>query len=1093
MSRWRAGASTSRRGRSLGPAARALVSLIGLSAAGCASIATPRLPVDVAAALTDHAMRRLETDDMILYFPEGRQDQAGRFLERVEGCARYEKGLARVHNAVADQKMVVILPELAFNNAFVAGRIEGYETVGVVPTYNTTDLFMLEGGIPPDPAIIGCHEITHYVHLQQIAGFAWFLNTLFGQVYTPQEGLDPWFDEGLAVYYETKLQPGVGRLAWPFWHGAFAAGVAGHRINGGDLNANNRDFFGGNHYLIGSEFISFLAGRYGEQKLWDLIAVQARSVLFPLAINVRFWQAYDSSLSTLIDEFADDVAARNPVVSRPPGQRVLREVGDRARYGRAPDGTEALLTADHDQPSRLVVIAPDGRTVVERNLTDVVSPRTLVTSSPRLSGSPTFTADGKTVFFVAVDQGATYQVAKLLRYQIATDTLEIVHEDLQGAGGAISPDGARYVFPRAAGDHHDLTELDLRTGAMRTLAPQPPHGYVAVPRFSPDGRRLAATVYDGARFSIRVFDAASGASVATLPTGGGPVHEASWADDHRLTYVGTSPRDGRFQVYLHDLTTGTTAQVTQAPYLAFEPQAAGGRTVRFLNREGWQWTLDEVALPATPTPPPAPSPPPVLATPVPSDETPATPEAAVAAEGAAPSTAPTATAPATTATVPAPMPPAASVGLPPPSVLATERPAGGFDHLFVPSLVAPTTLAAAGTTLLGLVLSGGDRLERHRWTMAGLYQFEGHLYSGTIGYANRQLAPVTIETFAAQLETRELPPVIVGPPTSSDYVLYRRDRVWEIDAQRSFFGNSVGAGFALVDRYLPSYGTLISLYPAPALRGALRRRQLRWQRIHALHGRAPRPVRESVRRGVSGRLDDGAVAVRRSARARGDHPPRSAPGPGSPDAGAAGARPGGLAVERSAAAGGRPGGRDVVATLQPHRRHRRRAARVTPADALRRGPARLRGAPAGHEPHLHRGFDLPLSVHHRLGLGVVAGRVAGLLPGTDRSGPVRHRRDHRGPGRRARLRGRRGVGVRRHRRVAAVGALPAVPAADRRPRRGHVRDGRQLRARPHGSSSATTTPRSPSTSTHWPSRSAPHAPAAATTAGMPRSRACAAT
>src|SRR3569832_1516499 len=377
-----------RRGGDRAPLPRVSALLAALAAAGCASVSAPRLPEDVAAAITDHPMHRMDTADMTLYFPEGREGQAARFLERVEGCARYEKGLARVHNRESDQKMVVILPELAFNSAFVAARVEGYETVGVVPTYNTTDLFMLEGGIPPDPAIIGCHEITHYVHLQQIAGFAWFINTLFGEVYTPQEGLDSWFDEGLAVYYETKLQPGVGRLAWPFWHGAFAAGVAGHRINGGDLSFANRDFFGGNNYLIGSEFVSFLAGRYGEQKLWDLIAVQARSVLFPFGVNVRFWQAYDSTLSTLIDQFADDVAARDPVRQRPPGQRILRQVGDSVRYGRAGDGTEALLAEDHDLPPRLIVIAPDGRTRVDRDLTDVVPPRQLITSSPRLSGSP---------------------------------------------------------------------------------------------------------------------------------------------------------------------------------------------------------------------------------------------------------------------------------------------------------------------------------------------------------------------------------------------------------------------------------------------------------------------------------------------------------------------------------------------------------------------------------------------------------------------------------------------------------------------------------------------------------------------------------
>ena len=816
------------RGEAPGVVIRALSLLAALAAAGCASLATPRLPDDVAAALTDHPMHRMDTADMILYFPEGREEQAARFLERVEGCARYEKGLARLHNGVADQKMVVILPELAFNNAFVAARLMGYETISVVPTYNTTDLFMLEGGIPPDPAIIGCHEITHYVHLQQLAGFAWFINTLFGEVYTPQDGLDPWFDEGLAVYYETKLQPGVGRLSWPFWHGAFAAGVAGHRINGGDLSAGNRDFFGGNHYLIGSEFVSFLAGRYGEQKLWDLIEVQGRSLLFPFGVNVRFWQAYDSSLSTLIDQFADDVAARDPVQARPPSQRPLRQVGDSVRYGRAANGTEALLAEDRDAPSRLVVIAPDGTTLVERDLTDVVPPRQLVTSSPRLSGSPTFTADGKSLFFVTVDQGSTYQVARLMRYDLPTGALSVAHADLRGTGGAINLDGSRYVFPYAAGDHHDLAELDLRTGAVRVLAPQPPRGYVAGPSFSPDGRRLAATLFDGTRFGIVVLDATTGATLARLPTGGGPVHEASWADDHRIVYVGTSPDDWRFQVYVHDLTTGSTAKVTQAPYLAFEPRAAGGRTVRFLNREGWHWTLDEVDLPraGAVTPPAAlpsvaapavttdidndlPDPTAARLPPPPAEAAavePAAPQAPLSGSGTEISAAPPAISPV------APLPPAVSVGLPPPSVLATRRPASALDHLFVPSLIAPTTYAGPDTTLLGLVMSGADHLERHRWTLAGLYQFEGHLWSGSLGYSNRQLAPVTIELIASQYSTRQNPPEVLPLPGGSD-LLYRRDRQVVLDVQRSFFGNPVGAGFQLVERTFPGNALWVPLYP----------------------------------------------------------------------------------------------------------------------------------------------------------------------------------------------------------------------------------------------------------------------------------------
>src|SRR5262245_20320455 len=366
------------------------VALVAAAAAtGCFPIAAQRLPQDVGAALAENPMRRIETENLAVYYPQGREIEAWRFVTRIEGCVAYLRRVAHVHNKVADQRIVAILPELAFNNAFVLPRIAGYETLAVVPTYNTLDAFALEFGLPPDPPVIGCHELTHYVHLQQIAGFAWFWNQ-FGDVYTPQIGLDPWFDEGLAVYYETKLQPGTGRLAWPFWRGAFAAGFAGRRFHGGDLSIFQRDFYAGSHYLAGSQFVRFLADRYGEDKLWKLIHVQARSIFFPLFVNVRFWQAYDKSLSTLIDEFADEVAANLPDRGRPPEQRVLRPAGYSARYARAPDGSEALLAEDFDRPAWLAVYGPDGQLRSQRELADVLPPRRLSIASPALASGLSF-------------------------------------------------------------------------------------------------------------------------------------------------------------------------------------------------------------------------------------------------------------------------------------------------------------------------------------------------------------------------------------------------------------------------------------------------------------------------------------------------------------------------------------------------------------------------------------------------------------------------------------------------------------------------------------------------------------------------------
>ena len=237
----------------------------------------PIIPQDVATALAQKPMRRLETTNLDVYYPTDHHDEAVRFADHVEWCARQLRARALVHNGIADRRLTLIMPDLTFNNAFTVPMVDGYEPFAVVPTYQTIDAFSLEMGLPPDAGTIACHELTHYVHFNQVAGFSWFVDQVFGEAYTPQLGFDGWFDEGLAVYYETTLQPGVGRLAWPFWHGAFAAGVAGRRLHGGDLSEFNRDAFMGNHYLVGSHFVRFLAERYGEWDLWKTIEVQARS------------------------------------------------------------------------------------------------------------------------------------------------------------------------------------------------------------------------------------------------------------------------------------------------------------------------------------------------------------------------------------------------------------------------------------------------------------------------------------------------------------------------------------------------------------------------------------------------------------------------------------------------------------------------------------------------------------------------------------------------------------------------------------------------------------------------------------------------
>ena len=441
----------------------------------------------------------------------------------------------------------------------------------------------------------------------------------------------------------------------------------------------------------------------------------------------------------------------------------------------------------------------------------MLPPRKLAIAAPSFASGLSFSPDGRWLYFVALDLDPTYQVARLYRYDVDAGTLEVVHRDLRGAGGSLTPDGRRYVFARADGDHHDLAELDLATGAMRVIAREPHGAFVAIPRVSPDGTRIVATRFDGQRFRIVLVDARDGRLLATLPTGDEPVHDASWVDDHRVVFLGGAPADAGFQVYDYDLDSGRSAKLTHAPFLAFQPSAAGGQTLRFLNREGWEWTLDEIPLPPRAPPPPVQieSAPPVAAAPAP------------AANAAAPPAANDATPPAAAA---APAPPRrcdararrradgpghAAARSAPRARRDEHHPALRRRHAGEPDR-SPVHSAAVRTDVHRRRAPGdipGRRAVRRRpdW-IASAGRWPGYFQLRRRGQRRRLVRLLEPAARAADAVARRRRrsrsrtrrrSSTATPSTAADYTLRRRDSELSVDAVRLFYDNPVSLGFAL--------------------------------------------------------------------------------------------------------------------------------------------------------------------------------------------------------------------------------------------------------------------------------------------------------
>ncbi|HEX4417695.1 MAG TPA: WD40 repeat domain-containing protein [Kofleriaceae bacterium] len=749
---------------------RAIVSMLGALGvlAGCGGV-MQRFPDDVLTAVAHDDMRRLETDRFILYYPAHRRPEIDRFLARAGRCADALRDAAVIHDGPWRDKMVIAMPEVAFNNAFVLGEGFGYEQVAVIPTLSTLD-FTSEYGLVPDPGFIACHELTHYVHFEQLAGFWKYANLLFGHLYTPQNGYDPWFFEGLATHYEAKLSPGVGRPTWPIFTGMFAAGYAGQRVVGGDLSELGRLAPVGHHYLVGSMFVRFMAERYGERPLWDAIANQAGSLtglLFPSTFKAGFGVTF----GTLLDEFEAWHQQTFPARARPPGQRRLATLGNDARYARGRDGTEAWVANDVDVPPRLIVRGPDGATLAELGLVDVVPPRTLVEADPLLVSGLSITADGREVWLTAIDLASTNQVTRLLRWRRGETKLTEIIAEL-GPGATIDPAGTTYYYCEVDGDRWSLAAWDVRRGTRRILADMAPGTYVLGAQISPDGARLIASVWDGSAFVAWLLDAATGTRLGELHGTGAPIYDASFTDDGRVIYLGVV--DGRFQVMVDG------QPISDAPYAMLAARAARG-TVRFLNREGWNWTLDEIALPAAASPAPATaSPVPVSPEAKPGEPAPGAPAAGPGAPAAGPG-------------VIAPPPP------PPPtrsSTVSTDEPYHAWDHLFVPQLHSPTFVTvSSGVPHFGAVLGGGDQLGLQRWSIAGYGQYDSAVsdqihWGADAAYLNSMLAPWQILATAGFVDwvDRATPPGPDGGDGTMTLAEDRRTRDASLSIERTWRG-----------------------------------------------------------------------------------------------------------------------------------------------------------------------------------------------------------------------------------------------------------------------------------------------------------------
>jgi hypothetical protein len=410
--------------------------------------------------------------------------------------------------------------------------------------------------------LVFVHEYTHILHLDRTRGFMQGLRRVFGRVplVFPNGFLPTWQIEGLATFEESRIT-GAGRIPAGDFRAIVDVAAAKGLFEPIDrANGDITDWPGGHAaYAYGGYFHQFLSDRYGTERIAQLADVTAGRV--PFFGAGAFKKVFGRSASDLWKEFRDSRAALPASRTDTRAQRLTHHGFTVTASRVAEDGTIFYgLTNPHgfpalmrlrrgEPPSRVAWRALGGRTAVRGDW--VVFDQIERVRSVALHSD---------LFAVRRDGGRVHRLTRGARL----------------ADPDLSPDAQRIVGTLQATGRRALAVLPFTpsaAAAVRTLVDDPDADYDG-PRWSPDGRQIAAARrYQGA-FELVVVDPESGQVRVLLRATRTRLLTPSWAPGGASLLFSAAEGTAPFNIYRLDVASGATTRITDTVGGAQFPELA---------------------------------------------------------------------------------------------------------------------------------------------------------------------------------------------------------------------------------------------------------------------------------------------------------------------------------------------------------------------------------------------------------------------------------------------------------------------------------------------------------------------------------------